>query len=173
MIVYQSSEAPSGSQRAKLCYRGSWEYIRTLRQCDVSKYTQQACIQTRSKDKKTHQIALTTTNTHCLHSLQNAPWNGMDGLLFNASVSQCVCTCGLCMWMNDKRVCMKEGVLVYPTELRDCHSHLESVMIWKECCSPQISEMGPNHETAVLMLLSDPLCFCENRKIWSSTSDQN
>lgn len=37
MKVYQSSEAPFGSQRAKLCYRGSCVYICILRQCDISK----------------------------------------------------------------------------------------------------------------------------------------
>lgn len=75
MEVYQSCEAPFGSHRAERCYRSSCVYICILRQCDVSKYTQQAHTQTCCKDKK-HKIAhkvLTSTNTHCLHSQHNSP----------------------------------------------------------------------------------------------------
>lgn len=98
MKVYQSCEAPPGSHRAELCYKGSWVYICTLRQCDVSKYTQQAHTLTArtTKKKKTKQKKLPR-----LHSQQNSPWNGMDGLLFPSLVSQCA-HLSLCTWMKVK-----------------------------------------------------------------------
>ena len=119
-MVYQSAEA--GLKHTEL--RRLMEvvvFICMLRQCDISKYTQQVHTVTYCKDKRhkiTHKL-LTSTNTQRLHTKKAFQWNGMDGFLFLLYISVCVYVSKYGAYLSGPMwVCVRGRLCTSETEVR-------------------------------------------------------